>query len=77
MVAAGVYLIARAHGLFLTRKFCIWWALSGHYAGHGGFRRAGADRHQTRAGLFHHEPDWLHMFTAHGVQARGMRQFST
>lgn len=33
----------------------------GDYAGHGGFRRAGADRHQTRAGLFHHEPDWLHV----------------
>ncbi len=24
-------------------------------------RCAGADRHQTRAGLFHHEPDWLHV----------------
>ncbi len=33
----------------------------GDYAGNGRFRRAGADRHQTRAGLFHHEPDWLHV----------------
>ncbi len=48
MVTAGVCLIARTHGLFLmTRKFCIWWALSGDYAGHGGFRRAGVNR-QTR-----------------------------
>ncbi len=103
MVTAGVYLIARTHGLFLmtpeilhlvgiigaiTRadprrhhgyRRCLpdcthAWpvpddpgnsASGGHYrgdyAGNGRFRRAGADRHQTRAGLFHHEPDWLHV----------------
>ncbi len=53
----------------MTPEFCIWWALSGRYAGHGGFRRAGADRHQTRAGLYSTMSQIGYMFTALGVQA--------
>ncbi len=63
MVTAGVYLIARTHGLFLMTPEVL--HLGGYRwcgnAGAGGLRRAGADRHQTCAGLLDHESDWLHV----------------
>ena len=63
MVTAGVYLIARMHDIFLISPE----GATGrrrrrprdplHRLVHG----AGADRHQARAGVLHHEPDRLHV----------------
>lgn len=63
MVTAGVYLIARTHGLFLMTPEVL------HLVGIVGavtlllyrFCRAGTDRHQTCSRLLYHEPDWLHV----------------
>lgn len=62
MVTAGVYLIARTHGLFLMAPEVLHGGhrRCGHSAA-GRLRRAGADRHQARARLLHHEPDRLHV----------------
>ena len=62
MVTAGVYLIARTHGLFLmTPEVLHLVGIVGAVTGVGGLRRAGADRYQTRSRLLYHEPDWLHV----------------
>lgn len=70
MVTAGVYLIARTHGLFLMAPEVLHGGhrRCGHSAA-GRLRRAGADRHQARARLLHHEPDRLHV---HGAGRAGM-----
>ena len=62
MVTAGVYLIAR------TTCCSLWRPGSARGGRHrrchpadGRLQCAGADRHQARAGLFHHQPDRLHV----------------
>ncbi len=63
MVTAGVYLIARTHGLFLMTPEVLHLVgiVGGGYAAAGRFCRAGTDRHQTCSRLLYHEPDWLHV----------------
>ncbi|STI16782.1 NADH-quinone oxidoreductase subunit L [Escherichia coli] len=73
MVTAGVYLIARTHGLFLMTPEVL------HLVGIvgavtrllAGFARAGTDRHQTCSRLLYHEPDgymFLRLACRHGMR---------
>jgi hypothetical protein len=78
MVTAGVYLIARTHGLFLMAPEILHLVgiVGGCDAGAGWLCCAGANRHQTCARLLNHEPDWLHVPGAWAFR-HGTRQFST
>ncbi len=63
MVTAGVYLIARTHGLFLmTPEFlCIWWVLSGRLRCCWPVLPRWYRPTSTCSRLLYHEPDWLHV----------------
>ena len=66
MVTAGVYLIARTHVLFRARAAGAV-RRGGHRRRHAAARRlqrAHAARHQTRPGVFDHQPDRLHVSRA-------------
>ena len=78
MVTAGVYLIARMHDIFLISPEA---QLAVAIVGlvtlfialvHG----AGADGHQARAGVLHHEPDRLHV-SSRSASVPGRRPSST
>ena len=64
MVTAGVYLIARTHVSVFARARRSSSRLPSIGAAtllHGRLQRARATRYQTRAGVFHHQPDRLHV----------------
>ncbi len=62
MVTAGVYLIARTHGLFLLApRSCIWWRWSVPSPWCWQALRPWCKPTSSGSGLLHHEPDRLHV----------------
>ncbi len=63
MVTAGVYLVARAHPLFelAPQALNVVAVIGGHHRHFRRQHRPFPTRHQARAGLFDHQPAWLHV----------------